>query len=235
MFYRDRVHPLKLFPAPPAGTTRESSWPAGLAVLVAIAFFWTLPDRFTPLPAVLGVVLELILLLVLIAFAPHRHRAVERWKRALVMIVIGCITISNTASLWLLIQDLLVRSSPLRGSELIGSAVAIWGTNVIVFALWFWELDRGGPDARAAADDDPTKATFPDFQFPQMENPSLARQGWRPKFFDYLYVAFTNGTAFSPTDAMPLSHWAKLLMMAQSGVSLLVIVLVTARAVNVLS
>jgi len=228
------VNPIRLFPRPPEGAARESSWRPGGAILVAIALFWLLPDAFTPLPAVLVVVLELTLLIVLIVFAPHRHGTVDGWQRVLAMVVIACITMSNAWSLWLLIGDLVNPALPLNGLQLIASAGAIWATNVIVFALWYWELDRGGPDARAAAHDGSSEVTYPDFQFPQMENPTLAPADWRPQFFDYFYTSFTNGTAFSPTDTMPLSHWAKLLMMAQSGVSLLIVVLVTARAVNVL-
>ena len=102
-------------------------------------------------------------------------------------------------------------------------------TNVIVFALWFWEGDRGGPAARADAD-----KPHPDFLFPQMQSPELASRDWEPTFLDYFYVAFTNATAFSPTDTMPLSAWAKLLMLTESVISLVTVLLVVARAVNVI-
>ena len=91
-------------------------------------------------------------------------------------------------------------------------AVAIWATNVIVFGLWFWELDRGGPVRRCEPSPPP-----PDFQFPQSENPQLAEPGWMPHLLDYVYIAFTNGIAFSPTDAMPLTRRTKLLMLIESG------------------
>jgi uncharacterized membrane protein len=106
--------------------------------------------------------------------------------------------------------------------------VAVWATNTIVFALWFWGVDRGGPIRRIRANPPP-----PDFQFPQMENPQLAEPGWSPRLFDYVYVSFTNSIAFSPTDAMPLTRRAKLLMLAESGVSSVTILLVAARAVNI--
>jgi uncharacterized membrane protein len=105
----------------------------------------------------------------------------------------------------------------------------IWLTNVAVFALWYWQLDRGGPDRRARGDEDP-----PDFLFVQMTEPSLAR-GWMPSFLDYLYTSFTNATAFSPTDTMPLTVRVKMLMLVQSMVSLITIGLVAARAVNILA
>jgi hypothetical protein len=105
----------------------------------------------------------------------------------------------------------------------------LWATNVLLFSLWYWELDRGGPIAR-----EQQKTAFPDFLFPQMIDPQFAPSDWRPMMLDYLYVSFTNATAFSPTDTMPLSRWAKLLMAVQSGTSLATLGLVVARAVNIL-
>jgi hypothetical protein len=106
---------------------------------------------------------------------------------------------------------------------------AIWLTNVIVFALWYWELDGGGPPKRLR---DPS--TPRDFAFVQMTDAEVAAPGWQPRFTDYLYVSFTNSSAFSPTDTMPLTRWAKLLMMVQAGLSILTLLLVAARAVNIL-
>jgi uncharacterized membrane protein len=105
----------------------------------------------------------------------------------------------------------------------------IWLTNVIIFGLWYWELDRGGPGARCA----PVHRE-PDFLFPQMVNPGTAPKGWTPNFLDYLYVSFTNASAFSPTDTMPLTEMSKILMLVQSLASLLIVALVAARAVNIL-
>ena len=116
-----------------------------------------------------------------------------------------------------------------NGAELLLKGVAIWGTNFVAFGLWFWELDGGGPTARRQAPGQPA-----DFQFPQQENPSLAAPGWHPRLFDYVYIAFTNAVAFSPTDAMPLSQRAKLLMLLESAASALTVLLVAARAVNIL-
>jgi hypothetical protein len=117
----------------------------------------------------------------------------------------------------------------LGGGELLMSAFAVWITNVISFGLLFWEVDSRGPMERVSR----PRAT-PDFQFPQDENPRLARPGWKPHFWDYLYVSLTNSIAFSPTDAMPLSRHAKLFMGVESGISVLAVLLVAARAVNVL-
>ena len=116
-----------------------------------------------------------------------------------------------------------------RPTELIFAAMQIWMTNVIVFGLWYWELDRGGPSARCR-----TSHREPDFLFPQMSTPAAAPPDWAPMFVDYLYVAFTNATAFSPTDTLPLTTWAKVLMAVQALASLLTVALVAGRAVNIL-
>ena len=123
-----------------------------------------------------------------------------------------------------------VRGVQESGTQLLGEGLAVWSTNVLAFGLWYWIFDRGGPVGRLRPE-----SPLPDFQFPQMENPGLAAPSWRPHFVDYLYLAFTNALAFSPTDAMPLSHTAKLLMLVESAISALTIVLVAARAVNILS
>ena len=125
------------------------------------------------------------------------------------------------------VQALTARAGDEPG-PLFGSGGAIWLTNVIAFALWYWEFDRGGPVARALA-----KRTRPDFGFPQMNDPAQYPD-WEPTFVDYFYLSFTTATAFSPTDVLPMTRWAKLTMMAQSAVSLVAVALVVARAVNIL-
>ncbi len=122
----------------------------------------------------------------------------------------------------------LVRGDEKSGGELLLKAGSVWSTNVIAFGLLYWALDRGGPVRRLMPDPPP-----PDLQFPQMENPQLAAPGWHPRLIDYVYVSFTNSIAFSPTDAMPLSRKAKVLMMFESVVSAVTVVLVAARAVNI--
>jgi hypothetical protein len=114
-------------------------------------------------------------------------------------------------------------------ARLLVNGGSIYLTNIIAFGLWYWELDRDGPAARTHGVD-----CYPDFLFPQMANPELAPPEWEPVFFDYFYVSFTNATAFSPTDVMPLTPWAKLAMTLQSSVALVTVGLVIARAVNVL-
>ncbi|HEV7213877.1 MAG TPA: hypothetical protein VGP33_02035 [Chloroflexota bacterium] len=213
----------------------EPRWPASLAVLVALVLYVTLPNRLTVGPTWLFPLLTILLLAPLSFVAPHRHGQEPSWQRAVAIGLIALINAANVASLVLLIYALL-HGTKAEGRQLLVAAVELWLTNVIVFALWYWEMDRGGPGARlrpSAAQDDPS------FLFPQMQNAALsstAKSGvWRPAFIDYLYVAFTNATAFSPTDTMPLTPWAKMLMLVQSLASLLIVALVAARAVNILS
>jgi hypothetical protein len=151
-------------------------------------------------------------------------------RRMPALALLAVIVAGNLAGLGLLIAALVTtRSDALGGGQLLCTAAVIWLANVIVFGVWFWDVDDGGPFERANKE----RAT-PDFQFPQDENPQLARQPWRPRIWDYLFVSLMAASAFSPTDAMPLTIRAKLLMGIESTVSLVIIVLVTARAVNVL-
>jgi hypothetical protein len=150
--------------------------------------------------------------------------------RPAALVLLGVVIAGNLVGLALLVAALVSTStSDLGGGQLLTTAVAIWVTNVSVFGLWFWEVDDGGPFARASHE-----RTTPDFQFPQDENPGLARPGWRPRVWDYLYTSAANASAFSATDVMPLTLHAKLLMGLEAVISLALVVLVTARAVNVL-
>jgi uncharacterized membrane protein len=142
--------------------------------------------------------------------------------------VIGTVTLANAVSLALLV-DRLVSGRAAAGRDLILAGAGLWLTNVLLFAVWYWQLDRGGPEERFL---DPR--ALADFQFPQMDDPQLAPRGWRPGFVDYLYTSLTNATAFSPTDTMPLTHTAKLLMGIQSITAFLTLALVVAHAVNIL-
>lgn len=142
--------------------------------------------------------------------------------------VIALLNLANVVSVALLVDHLLYGGIT-RGRPLLYGAVSVWLTNIIVFGLWFWELDRGGPVARAR-----TNERHPDFQFPQMVTPEVAQPDWAPGFIDYLYVAFTNAAAFSPTDTMPLTRASKALMSAESLVSIVTVGIVAARAVNIL-
>jgi uncharacterized membrane protein len=211
-------------------TRGESRLAVTLAVLAAIAMLVALPDRIAPHPRWLLPGLALLLLAGLVIASPTRIDRQSRALRSLSLLLIAVISIANAATAARLIVDL-VRGTGIRTpSELLLTGAAIWLTNVIAFGLWYWEFDRGGPVARAHA-----VKQYPDFLFPQMGSPpELTPPDWEPEFVDYLYFSFTNATAFSPTDVMPLSRWAKLTMLAQSAVSLMTVALVIARAVNIL-
>jgi len=207
--------------------TGEKFWPAQLAVLVAIVLSATLPDKLTLGPAWLLPALESVFLLALAITTPMRVHPEHSRRRHAAILMIALINATNLISLVLLAHYLL-HGGKANGRELITSGAEIWLTNVIVFALWYWESDCGGPAARTAGVVDD-----PDFLFPQMTDERLGRN-WCPKFIDYLYVSLTNAAAFSPTDTMPLTALAKSLMGIQSLISLVTIGLVVSRAVNIL-
>jgi len=210
-------------------TRGESRLAVTLAILAAIAMLVALPDRIAPHPRWLLPGLALLLLAGLVVASPTRIDRQSRALRSVSLLLIAVISIANAATAARLIVDL-VRGTGIRTpSELLLTGAAIWLTNVIAFGLWYWEFDRGGPVARAHA-----MKPYPDFLFPQMTSPENTPPEWEPEFVDYLYTSFTNATAFSPTDVMPLSRWAKLTMLAQSAVSLMTVALVVARAVNIL-
>jgi len=173
-------------------------------------------------------VLEGALLVALIVANPGRITRESRALRSLSIVLIAIITLANVVALGELINALL-HHTPANGRSLVFASVPIWLTNVIVFGLWYWELDRGGVAARLHQ-----RHRQPDFLFPQMSNPGSSPR-WTPDFLDYLYTSFTNATAFSPTDTMPLTAWAKVLMMVQSLASLLTVAVVISRAVNILN
>jgi uncharacterized membrane protein len=210
-------------------TAGENRWPVAGAILVAIGLQIALPDRLSLLNRWLLPVLELALLIALLIAVPRRYNKRSRPLRAASLTLTGLITLANGWSAALLVVGLVAGTEGEDAGPLLSAGVAIWLTNVIAFALWYWQFDRGGPAARAHA-----IKTLPDFQFVQMQTPDLAHPDWEPGFVDYLYLSFTNATAFSPTDVMPLSRWAKLTMLAQSLVSLVTVALVIARAVNIL-
>jgi hypothetical protein len=207
----------------------EPFWPAQLAAAAALVFYVTLPHALIMGPQWLVPSVEGVLLLGLVVTTPTRHRDQSPRVRAMVVGLIGLVSATTLVSLILLARFLLDGSHP-RGHALLFAGAVLWLTNILIFGIWYWELDRGGPARRLHIGDDRP----PDFLFAQMAQPGLS-PGWRPGFVDYLYVSYTNATAFSPTDTMPLSHLAKLLMSVQSVVALTTIVLVVARAVNVLA
>jgi len=213
------------YPPPP---THEAFWPAQLTVLGAIGLQLLLPARLTVGPYWLIPVLEALLLIGMFVATPRQLEHEHLVRRRLALGLTALVSAANIYSLAALTHYLLHHDSP-KPRELITSGVLIWLTNVLIFSLWYWELDRGGAGKRAAGHD-----RAPDFLFPQMADDTIEPRGWRPKFIDYLYVSLTNATAFSPTDTMPLTPMAKSIMGIQSLVSLVTLGLIISRAVNIL-
>jgi uncharacterized membrane protein len=216
-----RVYP------PPARA--EPFWPALATVLAAIALQLLLPKRLTAGPTLLIPALEAALLLGLALATPRQLEGEHRIRRRTALGLTAFVSAANITSLVLLAHQLLHHQLPTNGRELIIAGMLIWLTNVLIFGLWYWETDRGGPGKRAAGHDGP-----PDFNFVQMNDDRIMPAGWRPQFIDYLYVSLTNAAAFSPTDTLPLSPTAKSMMGLQSLVSIVTIGLIVSRAVNIL-
>jgi uncharacterized membrane protein len=225
---RDTAHHVHI-PAWLRVTQGENRWPVAAAIVVAIGLQLALPDRLALQSRWLLPGLELAMLIGLIIASPVRFNRESTALRVASLTLTGLLSLANAWSAILLILGLIRGTEGDDAGALLSTGVAIWLTNIIAFAVWYWQFDRGGPAARAHA-----RRLLPDFQFVQMQNPDLTHPEWEPQFVDYLYLSFTNATAFSPTDVMPLSRWAKLTMLGQSLVSLVTLALVIARAVNIL-
>ncbi len=203
-------------------------WGPQLVILVAILLDLVLPTELTLGPSWLLPSIEGVLLIALAAASPHPRVRNHPRRREVAVAMIAVVSAVNIVSLVNLCQEL-INGGQVGGRTLIASGAVLWLTNVLLFGLWFWELDRGGPAAREGDDD-----RIPDFLFPQMTDERWAPPGWLPSLVDYLYTSFTNATAFSPTDTMPMTPRAKWLMSAQSLTALVTVGLVVARAVNIL-
>lgn len=199
------------------------------AVLAAIVLTILLPSAIRVGPRWLLPVIEGVLLVIVILGDPVRISRRSRELRTVSIVLVSVLVLGTLWSTGQLIDDL-IHGGPETNSasELLAAGTAVWFSNIIAFALLYWEVDGGGAAARAHHIPD-----HADFAFPQQSNPRLARPNWRPLFVDYLYLGFTNATAFSPTDVMPLAPWAKLTMAVQSFISIAILGLVIARAVNV--
>lgn len=220
-------------------TRPETRWPAAAAVVVVLLLQATLTARLVPGPALLMPGLEALLLAGLLIADPNRLTVESRDLRLPSLALTGLVAAVNAVALGVLIDRLVVGSEG-SGRQLLASAAGVWLTNVVVFALVWWEVDRGGPLGRSGALDAAAAPrrrhpSYPDLLFPQNTGlGAVAAPGWRPGFVDYLFVSLMTSTAFSPTDTMPLTPRGKLLMGLQSLVSLLTVGLVAARAVNIL-
>jgi hypothetical protein len=208
----------------------EPLWHGQLAVVAAIVLQIALPDRYLVAPRYVVILLEIILLIALVITSPKDVIFKSIARRFNAVVLIALISFANIFALLQVAQQLLGGGRAATGSELILISLNIYITNIIIFGLWYWEIDGGGPGTRLGV-----HPREHDFLFPQMTSSDVSPQNWRPSFVDYLYVSSTNATAFSPTDTMPMTHRAKLLMGVQAIVSLVTVALVAARAVNILN
>ena len=209
----------------------EPRWPMALAVIATGLLRATLPPQLRNGDAAwVLIVLLVVLLVALIVGDPGRIDRDRPWLHNLTSVIIGIITLANAgAAIRLVVGIVDVSNFTQNAKTLLAAGAAIWLTNILVFALWYWNLDRGGPAARATG-----TAYGPALIFPEMLHPQHVAQGWSPTFVDYFHFSFATAAAFSPTDVSAIKVWAKLMMMAESAISLIVGILVVARAVNIL-
>jgi hypothetical protein len=208
----------------------EPRWPVVLAIFAVILMVVLLPERVVLFPAwfpyVIGIALILPMAAVGLSAKKARWLRVERTIMLLFIVAMGVGTLANLGSL---IGAMVRRSGEVGGIQLLASSIVVWVSNVLIFSLLYWRIDRGGPEARVN-----NAGTRPDWLFPQAGAPEDAPPDWRPTFVDYLFLGFSTATAFSPTDALPLTSRAKMLMMLESTMSLGTIVVVASRAINIL-
>jgi hypothetical protein len=229
----DRATTLHVPPLPAwrRETQGELRWPVTVTLFAAGILQVFVPDQLVLVrPTWVLPAAEAALMLVLIAANPKRINRQSSFMRTLGLTLGALLTLANGWSVGKLAVGITQGHLGQNAGQLLITGAVIWLTNVAVFALWFWEFDRGGPAARALN----LGNKLPDFQFPQMVSPpEMVKPEWEPIFVDYLYLAFTNATAFSPTDVMPMSRWAKAAMTLQSVISIITLALVISRAVNI--
>ena len=197
------------------------------AVLVAIILQATAPENGRIVPWWVVPAIELLLLAVAMVRDPGRiDRRGPGSQRATIALA-AVMTIATVGGIIVLIVDILDTNFIVTPNSILGRGAALWVTNVIAFSFWYWIFDRGGPGDRAAG-----SGIAPSFAFPENATPELAPDGWQPRYHDYLYLSFTNATAFSPTDTLPVQAWAKMAMLAESVLSLITAIMVIARAIN---
>lgn len=215
---------------PPTARRGESRWPMAAAILAVAVLHATLPAQLTVQTSSLLPWFAVAILLLLVIGDPGRIDRVRVWLRVLTDLLIAIITLANMYAAGRLVADIINGQSFADPQELLYAGGAVWLTNVVAFALWFWDLDRGGAAERARG----TTRT-PAFVFPEMQHPEHVRPDWRPTFIDYLSFSFATATAFSPTDVSAIKPWAKVLALCEALVSLALAALVVARAINVLT
>jgi uncharacterized membrane protein len=216
----------------------EPRWHAATGTIVALLLYLTLPPKLTLGPYWLLPLIVLVPLVILVIFKPKRHDETPL-QRAMSIGIIAALNIFNVATIALLFLELIgkpaIPSKEITGVQVLLAAVQIWLTNIIVYSLWFWEVDGGGPDKRAHAAFEQMHRRA-DFLFPQMALGAdvQRRYGFRPQFLDYVFLAFNTATAFSPADTFPMTRAAKVLMMGESLTSLVTLAVIASRAINIL-
>ena len=210
----------------------EHWWPVALAIVVATALHVALPAKYRVNPPWIAPAVLLGLLAALIIGDPGRIDRQKPWLRILTGIMIGALTLANLAAAGRLVHDILTNNKlyATNATGLLATGGVIWATNVIAFGLWYWDLDRGGAAARAHH-----PQANPAFIFPEMLHTGYVPATWVPQFVDYLSLGFWTATAFSPTDISAIKPWAKLMMITEAAVSLVIAGLVIARAINILA
>jgi hypothetical protein len=216
----------------PSHATRiEPRWPVVVAILALLFLLAALPGRIRLFPVWFPYAVGVVALAPIAAVSLASARA--RWlrvERTVVMLFSAAMVGATVANLANLVGAMVHRSGEVSGLQLLASSIGVWVTNVIAFSLLYWQIDRGGPGAR-----EKKVRTMPDWLFPQEgAPPEDLPPDWRPTFVDYLFLGFNTATAFSPTDALPLTSRAKMLMMLQCTISLTTIVVVASRAINIL-
>jgi hypothetical protein len=208
--------------------SREPRWPAALAIITMFLLVVSLPTQVKLFPAWLPyVAVSLMLVPMAGAGAGKSDSKWFRIERVIILGVVSIIGIIAIATMSVIIHAMLTSSAAVSGLALLASSVTLWVTNIVVASLLYWQLDRGGPDRRAHG-----AGIEPDWQFPRDEEAGSTSRPWAPAYVDYLFLAFTTATAFSPTDTVPLTARAKMLMLIQALLSLVTMVIVAARAVG---
>jgi hypothetical protein len=208
----------------------EPRWPPALVIVVVLLLLATLPGHVYVLPIWVSYLAALAVLVPMAVVALTRRNTLWLSIERMMIILLAVAYVANTiAELADMIGVITLHPSVSNAFLLLSSSVAIWVANVLTFSLLYWQIDRGGPYARASK-----LSVKPDWVFPQPATPEDLPPDWRPLFLDYLYLGYNTATAFSPTDALPLTHRAKMLMMIESTISLLTMVIILARAINVL-
>jgi uncharacterized membrane protein len=213
------------------GNRYEHRWPVAITILVVIGLLALLPGRIKLFPQWFPYAIGLVEIIPIVGVELTKgNRRWIRFERIVTLLFVLLIVVGTLVNLASLIQKMIQQSTEIGGLQLFASSIAVWTTNILAFSMLYWQIDSGGPEARMNH-----SGKRPDFLFSQQSaQAEVVPSDWRPDYVDYLYLAFTTATAFSPTDVLPMTSRSKLLMMLNSSISLLTLVVVAARAINIL-